>query len=93
MPVLAAVVRRLQPVPSDGRRPGTAPGAVAYARKAGAPALEAYPIDPASQRLDVAFSYVGFIPMFEDVGFQQVIETDAHSAGRPRILMRLDLDE
>jgi GNAT superfamily N-acetyltransferase len=67
-------------------------GAVACARERGAPAIEAYPIDPAGQRLDVAFSYVGFVPMFTAAGFVQLVETDARSAGRPRILMRLDLD-
>jgi GNAT superfamily N-acetyltransferase len=67
-------------------------GAIDYARKHGAPALEGYPIDPGGKRLDVAFSYVGFVPMFEKEGFQQIVQTDAKSAGRPRILMRRDLD-
>jgi GNAT superfamily N-acetyltransferase len=66
-------------------------GAVAYARGQGAPAIEAYPIDSEGRRLDVAFSYVGFTTMFENAGFRRVLETDARSAGRPRILMRLDL--
>jgi GNAT superfamily N-acetyltransferase len=66
-------------------------GAIDYARAHGAPGLEAYPIDPAGQRLDVAFSYVGFTQMFEAAGFEQVVETDSHTAGRPRILMRRDL--
>jgi GNAT superfamily N-acetyltransferase len=67
-------------------------GAVDYARANGAPGLEAYPIDPQGQRLDVAFSYVGFTRMFEAAGFEQILETDSRSAGRPRILMRRDLD-
>jgi GNAT superfamily N-acetyltransferase len=66
-------------------------GAIDYARANGAPALEAYPIDPEGKRLDVSFSYVGFVGMFEAAGFQQVVETAARSAGRPRILMRRDL--
>jgi ribosomal protein S18 acetylase RimI-like enzyme len=66
-------------------------GAVAYAQAQGAPVIEAYPIDSEGRRLDVAFSYVGFTTMFEDAGFRRVLETDARSAGRPRILMRLDL--
>ena len=66
-------------------------GAIDFARGQGAPALEAYPIDPAGQRLDVAFSYVGFTPMFEAAGFEPIVETDAKSAGRPRILMRRPL--
>ena len=61
---------------------------VTYARDHGAPGLEAYPIDAAGERLDVSFSYVGFVSMFEKAGFEVVTETDAHSAGRPRVLMR-----
>jgi len=66
-------------------------GAVAYAREMGAPAVEAYPIDPEGRRIDVSFGFVGFTPMFEEAGFRRVLITSAHSAGRPRWLMRLDL--
>ena len=62
--------------------------AIDYAARHGAPALEAYPIDAQGERLDVAFSYVGFTSMFESAGFERVAETTARSAGRPRILMR-----
>jgi GNAT superfamily N-acetyltransferase len=65
--------------------------AIDYTARHGAPALEAYPIDPEGERLDVAFSYVGFTGMFEAAGFEQVAETAAKSAGRPRILMRRTL--
>jgi GNAT superfamily N-acetyltransferase len=65
--------------------------AVEHAREQGAPALEAYPIDPEGQRVDVGFGFVGFTSMFEAQGFRRVTRTDAHSAGRPRWLMRLDL--
>jgi GNAT superfamily N-acetyltransferase len=65
--------------------------AIDYAAWQGAPALEAYPIDAEGDRLDVAFSYVGFTSMFEAAGFERIVETDARSAGRPRILMRLTL--
>ena len=68
-------------------------GAISYARSQGAPAVEAYPIDPAGRRLDVTFSYVGLTPMFEAAGFRRVIETAARSAGLPRILMRRDLGQ
>jgi GNAT superfamily N-acetyltransferase len=67
-------------------------GAVAYAREMGAPAIEAYPIDPEGRRIDVAFGFVGFTSMFEAAGFRRVVLTSAHSAGRPRWLMRLELD-
>lgn len=66
-------------------------GAIAYAREHGAPILEAYPVDPEGGRVDVAFGYVGFTPMFEAAGFRRIIETDARSDRRPRILVRLDL--
>jgi GNAT superfamily N-acetyltransferase len=66
-------------------------GAIDYARASGAPAVEAYPIDPEARRLDVAFSYVGFTSMFEAAKFERIVETTARSAGRPRIVMRRDL--
>ncbi len=66
-------------------------GAIDYARAMGAPAIEAYPIDAEGQRVDVAFGFVGFTSMFEAAGFERRVLTDAHSAGRPRWLMRLDL--
>jgi GNAT superfamily N-acetyltransferase len=64
-------------------------GVVEYARRAGAPGVEAYPIDPGGRRVDVSFGYVGLTPMFEKLGFQRIVETSAHSDRRPRILMRL----
>jgi GNAT superfamily N-acetyltransferase len=64
-------------------------GVVDFARRSGAPGVEAYPIDPEGGRVDVGFGYVGVTPMFEKAGFRRVIETSAHSDGRPRILMRL----
>jgi GNAT superfamily N-acetyltransferase len=63
-------------------------GLVEYAREHGAPGLEAYPIDAAGERLDVSFSYVGFVSMFEKAGFRTVAGTSAHSAGRDRVVMR-----
>ena len=67
-------------------------GAVKYARNAGVLALEAYPVDPEGKRVDVTFGYVGFTGMFEAAGFQRVVETEARSAKRPRILMRLSFE-
>jgi len=64
-------------------------GVVDYARRSGAPGVEAYPIDPEGGRVDVSFGYVGVTPMFEKAGFRRVVETAAHSDRRPRILMRL----
>lgn len=67
-------------------------GLIGFARSAGAPAIEAYPIDADGSRLDAALSYVGFTSTFEAAGFRRVVETAGRSAGRPRWLMRLDLD-
>ena len=82
-------------VRSGYRRRGVArallDGAIAYAREQGAPALEAYPVDPAGGRIDTSFAYVGTTSMFEAAGFRRVVETGARSAGLPRWLMRLDL--
>jgi GNAT superfamily N-acetyltransferase len=87
-PVWAIVCFKVQ---VGHRRKGVArallAAAVDYAAEHGAPAIEAYPIDPEGKRLDVAFSYVGFTGMFEAAGFERVMETEARSAGRPRILM------
>lgn len=65
-------------------------GVVEFARRSGAQGVEAYPIDPEGGRVDVGFGYVGVTPMFEKAGFRRVVETSAHSDGRPRILMRLE---
>jgi GNAT superfamily N-acetyltransferase len=67
-------------------------GVVAAAREARAPGVEAYPVDPVGKRIDVGFGYVGIAAMFDRAGFRRVTETNGHSAGLPRILVRLDLD-
>lgn len=66
-------------------------GAIEYARGQGAPAVEAYPIDPEGGRVSPSFGFVGFTSTFEAAGFQRVLLTEAHSAGLPRWLVRLDL--
>ena len=65
-------------------------GVVSYARRSGAPGVEAYPIDPEGRRVDVTFGYVGVTPMFEKAGFRRVMPTGARSDNRTRWLMRLD---
>ena len=76
------------------RRRGVARALLAHvveaAREAGAPGVEAYPIDPGGKRVDVGFAYVGLASMFDKAGFRRVLETRAHSAGLPRLLVRLD---
>jgi GNAT superfamily N-acetyltransferase len=66
-------------------------GVVEAARKAGAPGVEAYPIDPAGRRATANFAFVGLASMFDQAGFRRVLATDAHSDHLPRILVRLDL--
>lgn len=66
-------------------------GVIAHARAEGAPALEAYPVDPGGRRIDTTFAYVGTTPVFERAGFRRVADTAARSARLPRWLMRLDL--
>ena len=66
-------------------------GVIEEARKADAPGIEAYPIDPEGRRVDVGFAYVGIASMFDAAGFERVLVTKAHSAGLPRLLVRLDL--
>jgi GNAT superfamily N-acetyltransferase len=65
-------------------------GVVEAAEAAGAPGVEAYPIDPGPTRVDVGSAFVGIASMFDAAGFHRVLETSARSAGLPRILMRLD---
>jgi GNAT superfamily N-acetyltransferase len=67
-------------------------GVVAAAREAGAPGVEAYPVDPAGSRIDVGFAFVGIASMFDRAGFTRVVETSGHSAGLPRLLVRLEFD-
>jgi GNAT superfamily N-acetyltransferase len=68
-------------------------GIVDAARAAGAPGVEAYPVDPAGRRIDVTFGFVGLASMFDRAGFVRVLETGAHSAGLTRILVRRMFDE
>jgi len=62
-------------------------GAVAYADSHGAPAVEAYPVDP-SGRMDVTMAFVGTKSMFEQVGFRVIGTTGAVASGMPRLVMR-----
>lgn len=65
-------------------------GAVAYAASQGAPAVEAYPVDPPG-RMDVTMAFVGTKSMFAKAGFHQVGTTGAVASRMPRIVMRRDL--
>jgi GNAT superfamily N-acetyltransferase len=68
-------------------------GVVEAARRAGAPGVEAYPIDPEGRRVEVSAGFVGIASMFDAAGFRRVLLTKGHSGGLPRLLVRLDLAE
>lgn len=66
-------------------------GAVAYAASRGAPAVEAYPVDPGERRMDTTMAFVGTRSMFERAGFEVVGTTEAVASGMPRLVMRRTL--
>lgn len=87
--IICMVVR-----PGHRRQGVTVPlleGAVAYASSHAAPAVEAYPVDPAG-RMDTVMAYVGTKSMFDQAGFRVIGTTGAVSNRLPRLIMRLDLD-
>lgn len=63
-------------------------GAVDYARRCGAPAVEGYPVDNRGDRVDQTMAFVGTRAMFERSGFTTVADTQSVSGGIPRIVMR-----
>lgn len=65
-------------------------GAAAYAASRGAPAIEAYPVDPEG-RMDLTMAFVGTRSMFEKAAFRVIGTTDAVASGMPRLIMRRDL--
>jgi GNAT superfamily N-acetyltransferase len=62
-------------------------GAVAYAASRGAPAVEAYPVDPPG-RMDTTMAFVGTRAMFAGAGFEVVGTTEAVASKMPRLVMR-----
>lgn len=66
-------------------------GAVAHAARHGAPAVEAYPVDPDGERIDTTMAFVGTRAMFERAGFVVVGTTGAVASRLPRLVMRLTL--
>lgn len=75
------------------KRGVTAPliaGAVEFAASRGAPAVEAYPVDPPG-RMDTTMAFVGTRAMFERAGFEVIGTTDAVASKMPRLVMRADL--
>ena len=65
-------------------------GAVQHAASRGAPAVEAYPVDPPG-RMDTTMAFVGTRSMFERAGFHVIGQTDAVASRMPRLVMRRDL--
>jgi GNAT superfamily N-acetyltransferase len=63
-------------------------GAVAYAAEHDAPAVESYPVDPGSGRIDLTMAFVGTRAMFEKAGFTVAGRTDAIASKLPRLVMR-----
>jgi GNAT superfamily N-acetyltransferase len=66
-------------------------GAVEFARKSGAAAIEGYPVDNRGDKVDLTMAYVGTRRLFEGAGFVKAADTDSVLDGFPRVLMRLDL--
>jgi GNAT superfamily N-acetyltransferase len=66
-------------------------GAVEFARAAGAPAVEAYPVDNGGRKVDLTMAYVGTRALFERAGFEKVSDTGSTINGFPRVLMRRQL--
>ena len=66
-------------------------GAVEYARDAGAPAIEGYPVDNRGEKVDPTMAYVGTRKLFEQAGFTKAADTTSVLDGFPRVLMRLPL--
>ncbi|WP_269092063.1 GNAT family N-acetyltransferase [Arthrobacter hankyongi] len=65
-------------------------GAVEYAAARGAPAVEAYPVDPEG-RMDRTMAFVGTRSMFERAVVRVIGSTDAVAGKLPRLIMRRDL--
>lgn len=66
-------------------------GAIEFARRSGAPILEAYPVDNEGERVDLTMAYVGTRALFEQEGFVKVADTKSVLDGFPRVLMRRQL--
>ncbi|MDY0909980.1 GNAT family N-acetyltransferase [Microbacterium sp. CFBP9034] len=66
-------------------------GAVEFAKKGGAPAIEGYPVDNKGEKVDLTMAYVGTRRLFEKAGFRKAADTDSVLNGFPRVVMRLEL--
>jgi ribosomal protein S18 acetylase RimI-like enzyme len=66
-------------------------GAVGHAQAMGAAAVEGYPVEPGSGRVDQTSGYVGTVALFEAHGFGRVCQTSGRRGGKPRWLVRREL--
>jgi GNAT superfamily N-acetyltransferase len=62
--------------------------ASAYARAHGAPAVEAYPVDPGDGRVPAALGYTGLLSTFEAAGFRVVATIDSPQSSVRRVTVR-----
>ena len=62
-----------------------------YARAHGAPALEAYPVDPGDGRIPAAVGYTGLLSTFLAAGFEVVREIDSPQATVKRVIVRREI--
>lgn len=65
--------------------------AIEYAREHGAPAIEAYPVDPGDGRVADWAAYRGTLALFRSAGFEVAGATTAVSGGRPTAIVRRSL--
>nr|AGU12047.1 Acetyltransferase (GNAT) family [uncultured organism] len=65
-------------------------GAVAFARAHGASAVEGYPVENGTAKVDLTMAYVGTRALFERAGFHKASETSSVLNGFPRVVMRLE---
>jgi GNAT superfamily N-acetyltransferase len=63
-------------------------GAVDYARSAGTTAVEAYPVDAGSDRIDRTQAFSGTVSMFSQAGFTIEGDTGYKVGGHSRVVMR-----
>jgi len=62
-----------------------------YARAHGAPALEAYPVDPGDGHVPAAVGYTGLLSTFLAAGFRVVHEIDSPGATVKRVIVRREI--
>lgn len=63
-------------------------GAVEYAYSAGAPAVEAYPVDNGGEKVNLTLAYAGTRGLFERAGFEKAADTSSVLDGFSRLVMR-----